>query len=138
MTPSEEDQKIWVVFCDAPRFWYIRFLKAGFRHCFIVLKTKEAWVTIDPLLTHMAVMTHPVIGGFDVPSFLARQGMHVIRILNPKKSGHRGWIQWPFLSLCTCVGLVKRMLGIWMPFVLTPHALYRTLLKNFYIEKEKS
>jgi hypothetical protein len=90
MTPSEEDQKIWVVFCDAPRFWYIRFLKAGFRHCFIVLKTKEAWVTIDPLLTHMAVMTHPVIGGFDVPLFFgaARHACH--SYFKPQKIGAQG------------------------------------------------
>ncbi|KAF0139569.1 MAG: hypothetical protein FD153_922 [Rhodospirillaceae bacterium] len=49
-----------VVFCDNTDLWWLRFLKRGFRHCFVALCDGRHWVTIDPLSHYTDVAAYGI------------------------------------------------------------------------------
>lgn len=114
----------WVVFCDAPDVWWLRPLRRGFRHCFVVMRHKRTYITIDPLLGSIEVMTHPVRRDGDLIQILKDQGLTVVSV-NINRDYYRGNIG----MMCTCVTIVKRILNLYAPLIQTPYALYRHLTK---------
>ena len=118
-------QTVYLAFCDAPGVRWLRPLRPGFRHCFLILRGPWVWVTIDPLLGCVEVMTHRVRPGFDLPQLLKDQGLHIVKIRS-LDDHYRAFGPGGF----SCVALAKRVLGLHAPFVLTPYQLYRTLLQR--------
>ena len=110
---THHPQMAWVVFSDDTDIRYLKCLKRGFRHCYVIMSDGEKWFSIDPL-AHMTEI------------WLKSEGYRVVRV----------GVQQPELKpsplmFMTCVESVKRMLGIQSRWVITPWQLYR------HIEKEK-
>ena len=118
-------QKAWVVFSSETDWPYLKFLKKGFRHCFVLINDGQHWVSLDPLLNHTEVQVHNVPPSFDLPGWLRGRGLTVIE--SPVDHAHRKPA--PFM-LFTCVEAVKRVLGLHAWHVLTPWQLYNHLTKT--------
>ena len=116
-------QEIWVVFNGRTDLPWLRLLKPGFRHCYVMINDGERWVSVDPLSHYMEIVVHhhlPV--DFDLPGWLEKRGLCVVKA--EKQYGHtRPAPAMPF----SCVEAVKRILGIHKRFLFTPWQLYRHL-----------
>lgn len=112
--------KAWVVFSgQADRPW-LRFLRPGFRHCFVILNDGRHWLSFDPMLNHIDLRVHDhVPGDFDLPGWLRARGQRVVAA--PVDRSRQDPLP---LTLFTCVEAVKRVLGLHRFFVLTPWQLY--------------
>jgi len=116
----------WVVFSGQTDVSWLRWLRPGFRHCFVVLNDAGRWLTVDPMLNHMDVQVHHHLpSNFDFPRWLTARGHRVVRA--PLDRTHKKAAPWrPF----TCVEAVKRILGIHTTTILTPWQLYRHLAQH--------
>ena len=118
-----DGQAAWVVFSGQTEISWLKFLKPGFRHCYVLINDGERWTSIDPLshITEVSVHHH-VPADFDLPKWLQSRGNQVVRaplrrdITKPA----------PFM-LFTCVEAVKRVLGIHRRGIFTPWQLYKHL-----------
>ncbi len=121
---ARQTLRAWVVFCgQADRPW-LRLLKPGFRHCFLVMHDGAHWLSVDPMLGQMDVRVHDhVAAGFDLPGWLARRGHHVIAAPVSGRPPARAAV----LRFFTCVEAVKRMIGLHARNIHTPWQLYRYL-----------
>ena len=111
-----------VVFSGNSDIWWLGWLKAGFRHCFIAFNDGRHWITLDPLSHRTEVMVQDVPADFDLRAFYEAQGMRCVTAAlapTPMRCAPPG----PF----TCVEAVKRALGLRAPLVWTPRQLYRRL-----------
>ena len=118
-----EYQKAWVVFSGQTEISWLKFLKPGFRHCYVLINDGERWTSIDPLshVTEISVHHH-VPAEFDLPTWLSARGNRVVKApLNRDVTKAA-----PFM-LFTCVEAVKRVLGIHRRGIVTPWQLYRHL-----------
>jgi hypothetical protein len=112
-----------VVFADNRTRAVLQLLRPGFRHCFAALQIGDGWVACDPLKDRIQLALVPRPGDFDLAAFYASQGH---RVLVGRTVGERP--RAPGLpTLLTCVAIVKRLLGIRAPTVVTPWQLYRHL-----------
>ncbi len=116
-------QNAWVVFSGQTEISWLRFLKPGFRHCYVLLNDGERWTSIDPLshVTEVSVHHH-VPADFDLPGWLQSRGNRVVKApvrRDIKKAA-------PFM-LFTCVEAVKRVIGVHSRSIVTPWQLYRHL-----------
>lgn len=116
-------QKAWVVFTGQTEISWLKFLKPGFRHCYVLLNDGERWTSIDPLshITEISVHHHVPVD-FDLPGWLQSRGNRVIAAPLCRDVTRAA----PFM-LFTCVEAVKRVLGIHRRFIVTPWQLYRHL-----------
>ncbi|MEI6558953.1 MAG: hypothetical protein WCO00_11150 [Rhodospirillaceae bacterium] len=114
--------RAWVVFCDGTELAWLRLLRPGFRHCFVMLHDGERWIAIDPLAALLEVTVPPVAADFDLPGWFAGRGHAVVAAPIRRALGRPApWA--PF----TCVETCKRVLGLRDRLVLTPWQLYRRL-----------
>jgi len=114
------NQKAWVVFSGQTEISWLKWLKPGFRHCFILLNDGQRWVTIDPLSPYTDILVHHhVPADFDLPSWLEQRDLKIIPAHIDKDHKKPA----PFM-LFTCVEAVKRILGIHKRLILTPWQLY--------------
>lgn len=100
------------------------FGRAGYRHCFICFKSQGAWLRLD-FLGGRPILELVCADAFDLAAFYREAGLNVVET-------HRraaGPPVWP-LMLATCVGAAKQILGLRVPFVLTPYQLKRHLEKE--------
>jgi len=111
-----------VVFGDQSNLFWLRFLKPGFRHCFVLLELDTGWVMLDALSHWIHVATLPPASSDDVAAWYREHGYRTVtlRCLPPPCSA-APWA--PF----TCVETVKRALGIHRAGIWTPHQLWRFL-----------
>ncbi len=124
--PPAQDltQKAWVVFSgQADRAW-LRFLKPGFRHCFVLLHDGRHWLSFDPLLNHSEVLVHYHLSDdFDFPGWLENRGERIVPASLCRTRANPAPV-----TLFTCVEAVKRVLGLHNWFIFTPWQLYRHLI----------
>lgn len=112
-----------VAFGEARLPW-LRWLKPGFRHCFLILNDGRHWLTLDPMAGWTELAVQPVPAAFDLVEWYRRRGFLVVPArLCPRPAGGALTLA-PF----TCVEAVKRALGLRAWRVLTPHQLFRHLL----------
>lgn len=102
---------------------FSRFLKPGFRHCFVcVHDVNNIWIRIDGQAGLPEIRTEAA-GDVDLAAHFRALGFTVIDVAGVgRQSPHTP------LMLGTCVGAAKRVLGINARFVLTPWQLYRRLV----------
>ena len=119
-------QKAWVGFAPEAEIWWLRFLKKGYRHCFVCIKSHDQWVIIDPLSRSIDIEIIAAEKVKNLPRYLAQQGYKVYpfgSIENTKKTGR-------IIGYLSCVTLVKKTLGLSKPFIFTPYQLARYLEKR--------
>lgn len=117
--------KVWVIFSGKTDLGYLKFLKPGFRHCYALIHDGTYWITMDPLASHTEIKVQDVDGSFDLPNFYRSQGDIVLQA--PVK--HQFQKQAP-PGIFSCVEAIKRLIGLHKIFVITPHQLYRHILKQ--------
>ena len=112
----------WVIFTNQTELPWVRMLKKGYRHCFILINDGEQWISIDPMANYMDVVVHHVPCAFDLPDWLSARGHSVIpAYLDNEVSRAAPWM------LFTCVEACKRILGIHKRFIFTPWQLFQYL-----------
>lgn len=116
--------RAWVVFSGKTDLRFLRILKPGFRHCFVLLNDGNCWVSVDPMSHYTEVLVHQVSSDFDLPRWLERRGHKVVAA----PVNHSAKTPAPF-GIFSCVEAVKRVLGIHAFAVITPWQLYRHLTK---------
>lgn len=120
--------RVIVVFEDRAAFGTLMWLRAGFRHCFCLLRRPVGWIVCDPLKSHTQL---DVIIPYDerdlVLHYLERKLM--VLVGNCLSSGPT----LNFLRPLTCVEIVKRIVGLCAPGVWTPYQLYRALRRLGFV-----
>lgn len=112
-----------VVFTGMTGLWWLKFLRPGFRHCFVVVFQDDTAIICDPLSNQMLLGAVRPADARLVSDWYRERGFVVVQAVvrtAPRTAA-------PFRPF-TCVEAVKRALGISAPFVLTPWQLYRHLL----------
>ncbi|MGN7437985.1 MAG: hypothetical protein ACTHOO_05005 [Alcanivorax sp.] len=114
-----QSQEAWVVFTNQTDLPWLKGLRQGFRHCFIVLHDGQHWTSIDPLASFMEVVVHNVPAEFDLISWLEERGHHTVQAPLARDIKRTAPIM-----LFTCVEACKRILGVHKRSILTPWQLY--------------
>lgn len=109
-----------LVFSGRTGVAWLRWLRTGFRHCFVAVDDGVEWLTIDPLLYRLEVRASGLPSDFDLAAEYRRMGLTVAEVIPAPVPLRRA----P-LGLFTCVETAKRLLGIRAPLVVTPWQLYR-------------
>lgn len=125
MMPDE----ILVVFSDQTDLWWLKILRRGFRHCFILMRFADVWISIDALAHKTEIMRIDIPDSFYLKQWLENQGETVVFV---PLSRAKIKPLWP--SIFSCVESVKRIMGIRKPFIMTPWQLYKFI--NHQQEKE--
>ncbi len=99
-------------------------LKVGFRHCFACQRTDSGWVLCDPLGCGLLLRAAPALSAHSLLASMAALGASVVAVAQRAEPA-------PMSSIrpVTCVEICKRLVGRNAAFVLTPHQLFRHLLK---------
>lgn len=130
MSPPTETRAL-VVFSGKADLPWLRLLRPGFRHCFVLLRVGEAWICVNPLAHRTSIeLWHPASEG-DLVHWLRRQdGLTVVETvarIPPRTPAP--------LGLYSCVEEVKRVLGLHDRWTVTPRRLYLRLIdRNKYID----
>lgn len=114
-----------VVFVDQGAGPWLRPLKQGYRHCFVALRQEpRLWLICDPLKDRIEIT--------------AAEVERVALAETYRAAGHRVWSGTTFPGPArprarvpgplTCVAVVKRLIGVSAPWVVTPFQLHRHLL----------
>lgn len=112
----------WVVFTGRTDLGWLKLLRQGFRHCFVLLRQDGLWLRVDPLAAHTEIEALALPPLYDLPAWYEAQGCRVVPV--SLRRGHRRPAP---VALFSCVEAVKRVLGLHAPAVLTPWQLYRHL-----------
>jgi hypothetical protein len=115
-------KQVWVAFSDESSVWWLKWLRPGFRHCFAIFHDGRYWTTVDPLLGRIQIMNHDAPQDFDLLLFLRNNGLHIVSTQINTDMSHRF-----FPTLCTCVEVVKRLIGVHRVTIITPWQLYKFL-----------
>jgi hypothetical protein len=108
-------------------FWARLFGRAGFRHCFVCLAHQGAWLRLD-FQDGLPGLELVCADSFDLAAFYRAAGFTVVET-GRRRRRSAGPPLWPFMA-ATCVGAVKRILGIGAPFVQTPFQLHNFLVRE--------
>ncbi len=117
--------KAYVVFVDNTSLWWLKILKKGFRHCYVLFEVDEKgnWLELNPMSNQILINMYEYNPEFDYISYLASQKQALCVPVNiacsPLKPA-------PIMAF-TCVEFVKRILGIHDRKVFTPHQLYKKI-----------
>ncbi len=113
-----------VAFDGAAQLPWLRLLKPGFRHCFVVLHDGARWILFDPLSTGVEIAVLPVDGAVDLAAIFRSQGLAAVETVARRPARPLPPGPW------SCVEAVKRAIGLRAPLVLTPWQLYRRLRRE--------
>lgn len=117
---------IFVVFVGHTECYWLKWLKSGFRHCFVGIRENNTWLICDSLKQQMNLFSIDALTDFDLPTFYAARGYAVLVGRRPVEvpSKHLS------IEFLTCVAVAKRLLGIQASWVWTPWQLFQFLLSN--------
>ena len=130
LAPQKEEAggtcALWVVFSDDTDIGFLKMLKRGFRHCFVLIRQDRTWILVDPRadMTEITILPHPA--HFNLPRYFTETGKTVCRVPATMNAPRRiaPLVPW------SCVESVKRVIGLHARFTLTPYQLYRTLTRT--------
>lgn len=118
--------KIYVVFTDNTSLWWLRLLKPGFRHCYVLLELEanNTWLELNPYSNQLIIKTYQQHFKFNFIQYLQKKlASHILEFeISPAP------LHCAPLSAFTCVEFVKRILGIHDVLVLTPYQLYKKII----------
>ncbi len=122
---DEKMPEAWVVFTGRTDSPWLKLLKPGFRHCYVLLNDGASWISMDPLSNYLDVSVHHnVPAAFDLPKWLKGRGHEVIPAPVQRIRKEAPWM------IFTCVEAVKQVLGLHKRFIFTPWQLYRYLQEH--------
>jgi hypothetical protein len=102
----------------------LRLLRPGYRHCFCLVRDGTLWSLCDPLKSRIVLRTVSGLSELDLlKQFAAPQYIVLRGLVAPDSHGRHAR-----LRAVTCVEVVKRVLNLDLPWVVTPYQLYCRLL----------
>ena len=114
-----------VVFTDQTDASWLRWLKPGYRHCFVIVRDSQGeWIACDWLKGRFALRAYGPCSALDLEARFARRGHRVVAVM---EAGLRPATARAFLRPLTCVEVAKQCLGIATVRPLTPYGLFRLL-----------
>lgn len=114
-----------VAFTGRTELAWLRLLKPGFRHCFVLLPDPVGWVLLDPMAHATLVRVLPSTPAATLFARLLAEGLVAVPV-RPRAAPRRAAPWAPF----TCVEAVKRALGVRARGVWTPWQLFRLLTRE--------
>jgi hypothetical protein len=109
----------YVVFTDQATWMPLKILKRGYRHCFFLGKIdQDQWLIIEPLLHKIDIRLMAV----NPTENFRMAGYHIVKA--DMKECHSKNI---FVGLTSCVGIIKKIIGIKGFMIITPYQLVKTL-----------
>lgn len=114
-----------VIFVDHTDCKWLKWLKPGFRHCFVALNSGGQWIVCDSLKNKMEIEIFDFPDEFNLARFYLDQGYTVLSGLRIEKKMSKN-IK---MEITTCVTIVKRLIGLECYWILTPWRLF-CFLKN--------
>lgn len=122
--PAMSEHVALVVFEHRTATMPLRLLRPGYRHCFCLVRDGAIWSLCDPLKTRIVLRAVSGLSEADLLGLFTSHGAIVLRgLVAPATHGRRAK-----LRAMTCVEVVKRVLNLDLPWVLTPYQLYHSLL----------
>lgn len=112
-----------VVFVDKTECRCLRWLKRGFRHCFVALRSEDRWLICDSLKNRIEFSIVDLPDDFDLGDFYYEEG-HTVIVGNQPKEKPETFI---LPEVLTCVAVVKRVIGLQSYWTLTPWRLFCVL-----------
>lgn len=115
----------YVVFVDNVSLWWLRFLKKGFRHCYVILKLNGCshWIELNPYSNQLMLK-----------EYWSREESNKLFLLDKddnmricKVKIESAPLKCAPLGFFTCVEFIKRIVGIHNVMILTPYQLYKKL-----------
>lgn len=122
---SEECGEALVVFVDQCGLKWLQWLRRGYRHCFVAVRSGSSWVICDPL-SHRTDLI--VVGDFTTRELADWYRGHGLRVVQTHVLSAP--LRPAPIRPYTCVEAVKRVLGMHAPWTLTPWQLYRRLCRS--------
>lgn len=124
---------ILVCFEDRQSKGLLAALRRGFRHCRLCLRIERRWVVLDPLNGELSVGLERNVEKITLAAGFAAAGAGVLLIRQEPAPPV------PKLELrpLTCVEVVKRLVCLRAPLVLTPWQLYRRLACRAGLDDER-
>ncbi len=104
---------------------WLRLLRRGFRHCFLLRRVAAGWLVYDPRSDATELALWSPCGAGEIANYLHGKGY--VLCLAPRIAPERRAAP---LAPFTCVEAVKRVLGIRKRWILTPWQLFRYLQKH--------
>lgn len=104
-----------------------RFLKPGFRHCFIFFKGERCWLMLNPTRWFLHVMELSCIPSDPFPNYLKENNPDITILRVVSRLDDTGTM---YFRPLTCVSHTAYIIGLTKRFVITPYQLYRCLLKG--------
>ena len=128
------EQQVWVVFTGHTDIAWLKILKPGFRHCFVLLNDGNNWISLDPLSAYTDIEIHHHIEAvFNLPQWLESQGYQVVQAVIDKDHKTPAPVM-----IYSCVEFIKRVLGIHARTIITPWQLFNYLIKYKNNELQKT
>ena len=119
--------RAYIVFEDNVHLWWLRFLKRGFRHCYLLFCIEEnTWLEVNPASNQVVFLIHKTTPGLDYINHLCSDASKTILSIHLSNSS----LSTAPLGFFTCVEFAKRSLGIHSFFTITPYQLYKKLVYN--------
>lgn len=126
MTPAAPPgRRALVVFSGQADLPWLRLLRPGFRHCFVVLDRPGGWVAVNAMAHRTDITVLPALECDDLAALYRAQGLRVIETvvtIPPKRPA--GWRPY------SCVEESTRILGLSRYLIFTPWQLYRFLVNS--------
>lgn len=73
-------QSAWVVFSGETDIKWLKILKSGYRHCFVLINDGQRWMSIDPLSPYTDIQIyHHIESSFSLPEWLQIRGYRVVQ-----------------------------------------------------------
>lgn len=122
------EREYYLAFCNPDDNYPLsRFIKDGFRHCFIFYKGEHCWLMLNPTRWFLHVMELSCYPDDPFPEHL--KSMHpeltILKITTRLQE-----TAFMYFRPMTCVSHVAYILGLNKRFLVTPHQLYRCLKKG--------
>jgi hypothetical protein len=114
-----------LVFSGRTGVAWLRWLRPGFRHCFVAVDDGAGWLTVDTLLHRLEVRATGLPSAFDLAGEYRRMGLTVTEVVPAPVPLRRAPV-----GVFTCVETAKRLLGIRAPWVVTPWQLHRLVSRT--------
>ncbi len=115
---------MYLVFMES-RYFGDMFLKAGFKHVYAIERQAIGWQCTDPSKSDLHTYILPAAYESDVMGVFKKNNP-TFKILHIHVKPHERSI-YPRFGVLSCVNIIQYMIGVYWPFILTPHQLYNKI-----------
>ncbi|MDR1025961.1 MAG: hypothetical protein LBL47_01050 [Lactobacillus sp.] len=121
-------RSIYVVFEDNTTLSYLKLLKRGFRHCYVLLNIEGTnnWLELNPASNQLIFNYIEFPDDYDYIYALGKKDMVSICEVPINLPIYKPAPLWFF----TCVEFAKRSLGLHKAYIFTPYQLYKYLKRK--------